>query len=65
VHTSDEDPRLFYSTSFDKTAKCWDIRQKACIATIQADSPLWDCKSLGKNLYVGGESGKLNVYTLG
>jgi WD40 repeat protein len=65
VDVDQSDPRLFYSTSFDKTVKCWDLRDKGCIATMQADSPLWDCKSVGKNVLVGGESGKLNMYTLG
>lgn len=65
VDIDQSEPRLFYSTSFDKTVKCWDMRDKSCVATMQADSPLWDCKSIGKQVLVGGESGKLNVYTLG
>ena len=54
VNMNQSDPNLFYSTSFDKTLKCWDFRDRACVATAQTDSPLWDCKSVGKHVLSGG-----------
>jgi len=64
VHMDQSNPGMFYSTSFDKSIKCWDLRGKSCIATVQTDSPLWDCKPVGKYVLSGGESGRLNIYTL-
>jgi WD40 repeat protein len=48
------DPRVFFSTSFDKTVKVWDLRTKTCVGGAVTGSALWDCRSVGKNLLAGG-----------
>lgn len=58
------DPRLLFSCSFDKTLKSWDLRVKSCVGTAVTGSPLWDVKSVGKHVLAGGENGVLNIYSV-
>jgi WD40 repeat protein len=58
------DPKIVFSSSFDKTIKSWDLRMKSCIGTQVTASPLWDIKSMGKHLLAGGENGILNIYSV-
>jgi WD40 repeat protein len=62
VHQSD--PRVFFSTSFDKNIKIWDLRTKECVGTAVTGSALWSCRSVGKNLLAGGDSKVLYVYSV-
>ena len=48
------DPRILFSCSFDKTVKCWDLRVKNCVGTTVTASPLWDVRSVGKHVIAGG-----------
>jgi WD repeat-containing protein 61 len=64
VSPHQNDQRIFFSSSFDKTVKIWDLRTKACVGTGVTGSPLWDCRSIGKNLLVGGENGLLILYSV-
>jgi WD40 repeat protein len=48
------DPKIVFSSSFDKTIKSWDLRLKNCVGTAVTGSPLWDIKSVGKHLLAGG-----------
>lgn len=64
VNVHQSEPRVFFSTSFDKTIKIWDLRNKACVGTTITGSPLWDCKSVGKQLLAGGDNGVLMVYSV-
>ena len=54
-----EDPHIFFSTSFDKFIKAWDSRVKESLGSLMTASPLWDCRSLGKNIFAGGDTGVL------
>ena len=58
------DHKIFFSCSFDKTIKAWDLRTKTCVGTAITGSPLWDIKSFGKHLLAGGENGVLNIYSI-
>lgn len=37
------EPKVFYSSSFDKTVKIWDLRAKNCVGTAVTSNPLWSC----------------------
>ncbi len=64
VSPHEMEERIFFSTSFDKTVKIWDLNVKGCVGTASAGGPLWDCKSVGKNLMVGGENGLMTLYSV-
>lgn len=64
VTAHQNDPRIVFSSSFDKTVKSWDLRVKSCVGTAVTGSPLWDVKSVGKYLLAGGENGMLNIYSV-
>ena len=59
-----EHNHVFFSTAFDKMIKTWDSRKKECVGTTLTQSPLWDIRSLGDTLVVGGDSGVLFVYSM-
>lgn len=64
ITSSPMDPNVFFSTSFDKFIKAWDTRAKDSVASLMTASPLWDCRSLGKTIFAGGDTGVLYVYSM-
>lgn len=48
------DSNVMFSTSFDKTIRCWDIREKNNVGVKVTSSPIWDIASIGKYIFTGG-----------
>ena len=64
VSPSQKDSRLLFSSSFDKTIRAWDLRQKTSISTTLTASPLWAVRSVGNHLIAGGENCSLGIYSV-
>jgi WD40 repeat protein len=48
------DQNTFFSTSFDKSIKVWDLRTQAAVGGAVTGGALWDCRSVGKHVLAGG-----------
>jgi len=48
------DNKLAFSSSFDKTLKCWDLRMNNCVGTAVTGSALWSCAVWGNHVVAGG-----------
>jgi WD40 repeat protein len=48
------EPKIFYSSSFDKSVKIWDLRAKNCVGTAITSNPLWSCHVSSKKVFAGG-----------
>ena len=58
------DSRILFSSSFDKSVKCWDVRMKNCVGSVTTGSQLWTCKATVRHVIAGGDNGVLSIFSI-